>query len=293
MNREELRLTIRRRCDMVDSDFVTDDEIDLMIDSAVGVLYDILADAFGDEYWSTPYWFNVYPGTDPAIAWPRVLIDPAGTGGPDDGPRSCYALPKDFRRLVRCQFFVGSVAQDPVRVGSVSMYEVRVSPSWRLTCSDKRAYPMHRMDTAGQIIDFTPKDWKQCGVVYRLRRGPVTELVQVGTDQGNAIYSETTHTGTVIEFLPVPSQHYAVQLMYVRNPELLPDHPFPEYLIYDCAALCLEKQGSDSSALRALQARTVASIKNDARTPDAASPPMVVDVQRNRAGRDPRGEPWQ
>ena len=295
MERAGLRLAIRQRADMVNSQFVTDDEINLMIDSSVAALHDILCTQHGDEYWAKISWINVFPGTDPNIAWPRPWLDNSSTP-PDQGYASCYALPDDFMRLVRCQFMDGAFTWDAVRIGSESDFRNDKNPNVHLASVGKSAYPMHRLDTAGQVVSMVPADWKQTQVAYRLRRGPIRDLSWTSSGGGGTkYYTEITKTGTVIEFLPVPLRSYAVQVTYVPTAQLLPDHPFPEYLIFDCAALCLEKQGSDSSTLRALQGRVEQRIARESRTVDAANPPKVVDVYgRNRlpwAGND--YPPWR
>lgn len=290
MNRDELRLAIRRAADMVNSQFVTDKEIDLMIDSSVGALYDILCQQYGDEYWSTVTWIQVSPGTNSQIAWPKLQTTAAS---PDRGYPSAYALPDDFVRLVRAEFLVGTVTRQSATMGSVGgVHWTAADNTWALSASDKTAYPMHRIETAGQRIDMQPREWTQTHVGYRLRHGPAWALQASGVDGVTILYERAYVMGSLIEFLPVPAGSYAVQITYVPEATLLPNHPFPNYLIYDCAALCLEKQQSDSSTLRALQQREVNRIEQYSRTPDAANPPMVVDVYgSNRIPRG-RGYPW-
>lgn len=292
MDRAQLRTAIRQKADMVDSLFVTDTEIDGLIDLSVADLYDILTRQYGDEYWATTTWIQVRGGTDPNIAWPRLEINrESPIPGPDEGPESCYALPDDFARLVRCQFFAGTVTRKSVLLEVPEGTDVVPALNWTLNCPDKRAYPMHPIDTAGQVIDFTPCDWRQARVAYRLRHGPMQQMSRSGTLYGEPVFTIVTHYGTAIEFLPVPNGEYAVQVTYVPTPSLLPNHPFPDYIIFDCAAQCLEKQRSDSSTLRALQARVVQRIEQYAKTPDAANPPKVVDIYgTNRVGG--RRWPW-
>jgi hypothetical protein len=292
VTRDELRLAIRRAADMVDSGFVTDGEIDLMIESSVGALHDILCAQYGDEYWSTQTWIQVSPGSNTQIAWPKLQTTAAS---PDRGYPSAYALPDDFVRLVRAEFVVGTVTRNSAKMGpDVGPYVTDVDNTWSLSASDKTAYPMHRIETAGQRIDMQPREWRQTHVGYRLRHGPAWALQYARMDVGGGfpLYERKYVNGNLIEFLPVPAGSYAVQITYVPAPTLLPDHPFPQYLICDCAALCLEKQQSDSSTLRALQQREVQRIEQYARTADAANPPMCVDIYAsNRIGTN-RGEPW-
>lgn len=295
MNRAELRLLIRQRADMVGSSFVTDDEIDAMIDSSVSALHDIITDTFGNDYFSRTTWFQLTGLGDSNVTWPRPEFGDLGSiPGPDTGIATCFQLPEEFVRLVRVQFFKGTISRNFVQVGvEASDLENMRATTWSLNAPDKRAYPMHRIETAGQVFDYTPRDWFQTHVAYRLRRGPIRQLAMAGTTGGGVpFYQFVNATGSCIEFLPVPTGSVAVQVDFVPKPMLLPDHPYPEYLTFDCAALCVEKQRSDSTVLRTLQDRVVSRIRNDAKTVDAASPPMAVDIYgSNRLPRS-NGEPW-
>lgn len=293
MNRDELHLAIRQRADMVGSPFVTDDEIDTWIDASVADLHDLLVAQYGAEYWSKTTWLQVLQQQDQQLGWPTSFVDMSRGrfDGPDyNAPETCFALPSDFARLVRCQFMVGTVTRDAVAVGpSSSSYSFELPENWCMVVTDRRAYPMHHIDTVGQMIDMAPQDWTQTRVGYRLRRGNGRTLIGPThtTGGGAPIYEWAYHNGTVIDFLPIPSGSYAIQVTYSPKPSLLPDHPFPEYLIFDCAASCLEKQRSDSSVLRALQERVKARIEREGQTPDAANPPKMVDVYgSNRIGPD-------
>jgi hypothetical protein len=294
VNRIELRAAILLRADMADSQFLDDSELDLMIDSSVATLHDILVAQYGDEYWSKTAWIQVSPGTDPNVSWPRPRLDGFTSTPPDSGAPSCYPLPSDFIRLVRCQFFEGAFTWDTIRIGVEGNYREDRSNNYYLQTTGLIGYPMERIESFGQVMDFTPADWRQRGVAYRLRRGPVRDLIWSSSGTGGQrYYTELIKTGTVIEFLPPPSKSYAVQVTYVPTPVLLPDHPFPEYLIYDCAALCLEKQRSDSSILRALQSAVVQRIEQYSRTTDAANPPMVVmKYGRGTTARRREPDPW-
>lgn len=293
MDRSALRTAIREAANMANSLFVTDTEIDRMIDLSVADLFDILAKQYGDEYWAKTWWIQVRAGSDTAIAWPRFEPTPESPiTAPDLGYPSCYALPNDFMRLVRCQFFRGTVSRQSVQVGTLVSHTAQSTQNWTLSCADKRAYPMHRIDTPGQLIDFEPRDWMQTRVAYRLRHGPISALSYLGLDGSTPVYTLVTNSDSVIDFLPVPNASYAVQVTYVPTPALHPtNHPFQDYLLYDCAAQCKEKEESDSSTLRALQQRVIDRIERYARTPDAAQAPKVADVYgRNRIPSS--GDPW-
>lgn len=275
MNRDELRLAILRRADMVGSAFVSDSELDTWIDIAIAELHGILREKYGDEYFSKTTWIQVNPGTDPNIAWPRFEANvESSIPGPDTGYASSYPMPPDFLSLVRIQFFRGEVTRANVQVGYGDLFSTEAAENWTLNCPDKRAYPMHPIDTAGQLIDFTPRNWVQSGVAYRLRSGPVRQLSYASFGQ----YNEVWKHGTIVDFLPPPTEKCAVQVTYVQAPQLLPDHPHIGYVICGVAAMCLSKQQQDPSALLAEQGKVVALISGPVATKDAANPKRVVDV---------------
>lgn len=289
MNRGELRTAILRRADMVGSDFVSDPELDTWIDLSVAELHGILRQKYGDEYWSKTTWIQVRPGTDPNIAWPRPELNAeSAIPGPDTGYPASYGLPLDFLSLVRCQFLKGTVTRQTVQVqaGNDGEFQLQPAENWTLNCPDKRAYPMRPIDTTGAMMDFNPRDWTAGGVEYRLRSGPVRQLSLNTFNGGQPAYTEVWHHGTVIEFLPPPIAEYAVQITYVQAPQLLPDHPHIGYVICGVAAMCLNKQQQDPSALLGEQAQIVQLISGPSATKDAANPRMVVDAYpRRRLGR--------
>jgi len=104
----------------------------------------------------------------------------------------------------------------------------------------------------------------------------------------------------LIQFLPVPSGRYAVQFFYVPKPRVPSGdtehlaYDFPDWIIFDCAAECLEKQESDSRPMRARLERVKDRIRNNARTLDAGQVPQVVDVYgSNRLERNSLTDPWE
>lgn len=68
-----LRSSVRQRADMVNSQFVTDSELDGYINSSAAELYDKIVEAYGEEYYSaavkTPYQFTT-DGTNEMFALP-------------------------------------------------------------------------------------------------------------------------------------------------------------------------------------------------------------------------------
>lgn len=273
---------------MYGSAFVSEPELDAWIDISLAELHGILRSKYGDEYFAKTTWIQVNPGTDPNIAWPRAELNvESPIPGPDTGFPAAFPLPDDFLSLLRCQFIRGTVTRQNVLLGDADGSVTVPSENWTLVSPDRRAYPMTPIDSVGQIIDFTPRNWTQCAVNYRLRSGPVRQLSLATYIGGEPAYSEVWHHGTIIEFLPVPNEQYAVQVTYVQAPQLIPDHPHIGYVICGVAAMCLAKQQQDASSLLSEQGKIVALISGPSATRDAANPKFVVDV-RGGVGRTRR-----
>lgn len=301
VTRPELILKIRQHADMVGSTFVTDVELASMIDTSTRALYDLLIRSFGDEYWSQVLWFNVcHPAVigDPNIAWPNpaVTVDEMGAGGEivttdvrlaNNGPASSFFLPSSVYKILRVGFVRGTATSLYTGTPPLETY----TDEWRVVTSDKEIFPIHRIDSPGQIISLHPTDWTQTRVAYRLRRGPHryrTLAVQIDAAK------------PVIDFLPIPpaGAQYAVQLMYVPEVKLLADdtsyfyYPHEDYIEYDVAAKCLKKQQQDASALDNQKLEVMQRIVTQSSPADVANAPMVVDVYGGNQLGSPGFVPW-
>jgi hypothetical protein len=313
MNRAELREQIRRHADMVNSAFVSDPELNALIDLNTRQLYDVLVAQYGDEYFCKTQWFsiNANPTVGPNVSWPNTTY---GTGLqrsltqevyqniqspdlllPEPGPKSSFLLASDFMRLLRSEFVSGSVTQKTVSVIVGGGGETRYEPQYIVNSTDQYSVPMRRIDTPGQDLVRTPREWCQGSTYYRLRFG-TWRIISRNDDMSPL--DETVTDGTVIDFLPVTTGKYAVCLTYVPKPRMLLNdtqqfgYPFPEFIVHGCAAYCLEKERSDSSVQRSLQGAIKGSIMSESRTPDAANPPMVAMRGRRMRGPGEGFQPW-
>jgi hypothetical protein len=296
MNRADLRLRIRQQADMVGSLFVDDTtELNPWIDTATADLYDFLVSKFGDSKFARSAWLNVRHDwaeaatlgtvpTDPRTAWPTNVQAYNLTSGdialqspqavPANGIASGYILPFDFSRLVRIQFVPGYVTQ----AIDIVPPDVLTAPIWRLirTGSQSEMVPMRPMDISGMTMDLTPRSWTQTEPLYHLAHGP--HRFASGTE---AAMTMQWIQSTIVQFLPLPTERYAVQVLYVPKVRTLDGdteefgYDFPEWVILDCAAQCLEKQQQDSKPLRVRLETLKNRIQNEARTNDAANPKMV------------------
>jgi len=292
MNRDELLHEIREAADMVDSEFISDETLDGWVDTSLRQLQFLLVERYGAEYWAKHTWIQVRPGSDPTVAWPRPTLNPESEiPGPDTGYSTSYSLPDEFNILVRCSFVEGTVTRVTGEVGTTSSHEVRRTDLWQVNTSNKLIYPMHALETPTQLMSYDPADWIQHEVGYRLRHGPINAFSLSGYDGATPVYTIANHMGAAIEFLPVPKSYYAVQVTYVPAPSLLPNHPHIGYVVADCAAQCLEKQGSDSSFQRQRQALEAKLLETSVSSPRKALPNKIRRVNSTNnigAGSFPR-----
>lgn len=88
-----VRAAVRQRCDMVNSQFVTDAELNGYINASAQELWDVLAQKFGDDYFvADPYSFTT------------------------DGTNDKYALPADFLKLLAVDVLVNAGTTQYVNV---------------------------------------------------------------------------------------------------------------------------------------------------------------------------------
>ena len=75
----QLRTRVRERADMVDSDFVTDAELNTYIQQSYRKLYNLIVTTFSDWYVEDPVEFTISPGTNeytlPATFYKLVAVD--------------------------------------------------------------------------------------------------------------------------------------------------------------------------------------------------------------------------
>lgn len=312
MNRADIRQAILENADMVGSRFVTSLELNNTINGSVRDLYAVLVRAFGDERFAKSEWINVGPNVgrgvvqhDPTVAWPKLgaALQPTSYGGfmlsnlltPDGGTISKFTLPDDFLRLLRVHFVPGEV-QKLDYVETPAGYQV--SPEWRLVraTQDQDFVPIRPFDLASDRISTKPARWSPEHVKYRIHCGPHRVIWGFDNSTGTIVGEPSQMVpNTAIDFLPVPDEQYAVQLFYVPKPwlfkndvEQLP-YDYPEWIIHDVAAYCLDKQRSDSSAQKMLLERIRNQIETEHQTPDAGSPPMIHEmVDPDHVG----GAPW-
>lgn len=90
---EALRQAVRRRADMVNNNFITDDELTEYINGSYAELYDLLVQKYGDNYF---------------VQNPATITT--------DGTSDQYALPDDFFKLLGVDLQLGGTADSFVTI---------------------------------------------------------------------------------------------------------------------------------------------------------------------------------
>ena len=260
-------LAIRRRADMVNSPFVTDDEIVDLLNDNLEFIWRECVSAYGESVFCKETTINVTQFGASSGPWPA-------TGGPGATVTvTRYSLPTDFQRLIRAEWSEGTLG--------ISGPDYTVSgqrqPVW-YAMRPIDVVRMPRITEARAWVGYQPGYWVSANM------GPATL-----TELGN---------GTVpfyISFWPLPNAAVCVHIFYLPN--------CPRYGATDNASFCnlnqlawqyvrdataamlLEKQRSDSSALQSSAARALAAVQGEQQTVDT-NPRGTIDVYGYDGPRD-------
>ena len=111
MNLGQLRVAARQRADMVNSTFITDDELNSYVNASYFELYDLLVQKYGNDYYVTQYEFNLV------------------------GNQSRYDLPEDFFKLLGVDLEIGAgpdgwVSLRPFNLAERNRYSTANVQTW-------------------------------------------------------------------------------------------------------------------------------------------------------------------
>jgi hypothetical protein len=269
---------IRNRADMAESMFVTDDELIDLANDNLEIAYHHCVSAYGDSTFASDFVISGLGANAPSTptTWPTSYVASAGVM---QAIPTRMPLPSDFGRLLRCEWTKGTIST--IQAGSGSFYQLSAQP--------ERAWsPMYPIDLQGTVFDSTPRDWHQRSVGYWITTHP-------GPGMPDTLDPSDPTQTFFISFLPVPHSVVSIHLHYVplapswgsddSGNIRLPDLAW-KYVREATAADLMEKQRSDSTALRANAATYMADLDGAKLHPDFANAPMTVDAY---AGRFPHG----
>jgi hypothetical protein len=258
--RSQAILKIRNRADLANSMFVDDAELVDLLNDNIEIAYHHCVAAYGDTTFANDTVLSgiAYNQPSPSTTWPTGYVN---NGSGVEALRTRFTLPPDFGRLLRCEWVLGKITLHTLDSGQPNI-------EW---------IPMHPLDMQGMVFDSTPQDWRLGQVGYWISSHPSTP--QGETDDASFRFS--------ISFLPVPKSVVSIHFIYVPDAPAygtddtgvikLPDLAW-RFVREATSADLLEKQRSDSSALRANAAMYLADIDNSKLHPDFANPARTVDI---------------
>lgn len=258
-------LAVRRRADMENSQFIDDDEIIELMNDNVEIVYHACVAARGETFFSASCILGPLPnpGSDGRSAvFPNMTFQ-AGMPVP-----TRYDLPADFFSLIRCEWCPGTITES-VNGAEKAFVSNAPNTTW---------YPMKSLDIVGKVLDTTPRDW--IGDEPRYWITASAQHPAAAQDIGGSNGTSEMQ----IAFYPIPRSTVAVHILYVPDyPKFNTEHQIRmpslawKYVREATAADLLEKQRSDSGALRANAEKYMADLINTPLNPDNAEPPQTID----------------
>ena len=271
----ELRSQVRYRSDMVNSQFITDAELDDYINSSTAELYDILIQKFGNDYYLSSSTTALVNGT------------------------AAYDLPDDFYKLVGVDYQLSS--SDSIALKQFNFNERNLSDNINLYYRDLR----YRL--RGSQILFTPVPATTDNFVLWYIKNPVkleqiavtstaeaattvytvsshnfvADVVNKGSDFTPAGFNvEQTVTAVTATTITTDLDSSALTITVDGNLNSTFDgvSGWEEYIVIDAAIKCLQKEESDVSVLMSQKSAIAKRIEAAAENRDAGEPSKVTDV---------------
>jgi hypothetical protein len=258
-------LAIRRRADMVNNQFVTDDELIDLANDNLEFVYRECVTAYGESVFLRESIFNISSGSSTAGTWPATV------GGSISATR--YPLPTDFLRLIRAEWSEGVGSQ----VGDVWTISGQTQPIW---------YAMRPIDPVRLPRITESRTWVGQEPAY-----------WITGNMGPAVLTELNSlTATFfISFWPFPATAVCVHLFYLPacprygsadNSVFINLNQLAwQYVRETTAAQLLEKQDRDASALRAASTAALVAIREEQQQVDT-NPRGTIDVYGYDGPRD-------
>lgn len=313
MSLSQLRTATRQRADMVNSQFVSESELNSYINSSYFELYDLLVQKYGDDYFVKEYRFSL------------------------QGNVSRYDLPEDFFKLLGVDLEISSgpdgyVSLRPFTLAERNRYSTANVQTWigvtnlRYRISGNKLWFTPSPQTGQQIrIWYIPRLANLVDVSSITVNSPVagdavligaqtfvagTQFMIAGSNGATAGYLANaintsfgddvvaTVDGNVVSLTSTLSP---LPLLSVENTSipnatlrLTPSNDvvtsalntvadgisgWLEYVVTDAAIKCLQKEESDTSVLQFQKAALIKRVESAAENRDAGSPATIADVQ--------------
>lgn len=310
----EMRTEVRQRADMVNSQFVSDAEIDRYLNESISELYDIIIETAAQEYYLATHSFNTVANQDtyllPADMYVLKGVD-AQVGAPAPLPIMPYRfndrydwrnVPGFWSQYGEIQYrLLGHAHSVPTDPGSplfpaepTGLLLNTVDAAFAATAS------MQNNDVSmfyiGQTVVFGLT--RLVLQVLEVREDLTPQVVVFSAPLIGVVAGETINQVQVadyapqIRFTPIPTAATSINIWYIPHaPVLATDEDlwngfngWEEYPIVDSAIKCLEKEESDTSALELRKQRLYTRIQSLSQKRDGGFPESVTDVYQNYSG---------
>jgi hypothetical protein len=316
MDLAQLRTASRQRADMVNSTFVSDDELNSYINASYFELYDLLVQKYGNDYYVKEYSFSLV------------------------GNQSRYDLPEDFYKLLGVDLQIsagpdGYVSLRPFMLAERNRYSTANVQTWigvtnlryRLsgnklwftpspqTGQTIRIWYIPRLAdlvetvtltvntpvaddyiSVGASVLATPGDWAvnasntitAANIAAAINSAAIDDVS--ATSNGNVVTLTQAATSTLAlsvdnQASPTPTIGASTRLQ-LSSAQLTPGSlvadgvsGWLEYVITDAAIKMMQKEESDTSVLQLQKAALIKRVEAAGENRDAGSPATIADVQ--------------
>ncbi len=283
-NLSGIRTTVRQRTDKVNSQFVTDVELNGFINSSIQELYDLLIGAYGEDYFSQI---------------PPYLITTDGVNDKYNLPdgSSAYTLPLPAGGAVPVSTINGTFPITAVPSATTFTYNTTSGLATDTSGGTAKvtATPFYKLIGVDHQIVGVPG--APNGIYVRVQRFKMAERNQyafpIWTNNwyGNIVlkYHLQNTNPAQLWIIPLPPGGRTIRVLYApRFVPLVNDvdvfdgiNGWEEYVVADVMIKVLNKEESDVSVPAAIKRDLLERIKDIADTRDIGSPSTVVDVYRS------------
>jgi hypothetical protein len=314
MTLPELRLATRQRADMVNSQFVTDQEFNSYINASYFELYDLLVQKYGNDYYMKEYSFQLQTNVTrydlPDDFFKLLGVDLRISDGPDG-----YVSLRPFTLAERNRY---STANVQTWIGVTNLrYRISANKLWFTPSPNMgqtiRIWYVPRLKALVDPVTLTVAQQPESGDLFTVDSNYIDTFgalgattFQTATTIAEAINNngwgvEATVSGNVITFelstassvnfgVENPAQSAVsptVQTRLVLNGSSMSGDTLTadgvsgwlEYVVTDAAIKALQKEESDTTTLQFQKAALIKRIEAAAENRDAGSPATIADVQ--------------
>jgi hypothetical protein len=310
MTLPELRLATRQRADMVNSQFVTDQEFNSYINASYFELYDLLVQKYGNDYYMKEYSFQLQTNVTrydlPDDFFKLLGVDLRISDGPDG-----YVSLRPFTLAERNRY---STANVQTWIGVTNLrYRISANKLWFTPSPNMgqtiRIWYVPRLKALFDPVTITVAAQPVSGDLLTVGASTIDLFAQVGatlaetaeniSDAINALGGDVaaewlnsvvtlasavdTPIGIAVENATTPGADVRVQLSAasITGESTTADgvSGWLEYVVTDAAIKALQKEESDTTTLQFQKAALIKRIESAAENRDAGSPATIADVQ--------------